>query len=221
MKYAYPEIEGYFDFDTRKLHTLVIENPRLFREILEDFRLQCAGEEGKGVLSVGDSPVEMASHLEVLDSFVPFDLNKRSLLSKLTASLEREAVGGEHYERTMQFLRDAEVFLDEIAFSLPCEVSFSKLSVGSLLKAASPEIPNEGSLCEKVLDYFELVRELDREKLFVTVNFRSYISDGEFSLFAEAVLSHEYKLLMLEGFSKEKLPLEERLTIDEDLCEIG
>lgn len=220
MKYAYPEIEGYFDLTTPKIHTLIIENPRFFRELLADFHTQLAGEKGRGVLSVSDSPVEMASHLEVLDSFVPFDLNKRSLLTKLTASLEREAVSPEHYEKTMCLLRDLEVYLDELAFDLPCDVVFSKLTIGAVLKGVSPEIHVEGDLCEKVLDYFELVRNLEREKLFVTVNFRSYITDEEFLLFSEAILSHDYRLFMLESAAKEKIPLEERVIIDPDLCEI-
>lgn len=220
MKYVYPEIEGYFDLNAPKIHTLIIENPLFFREILSDFYAQTAGETGRGILSISNSPVDMSAYLEILDSFVPFHPSKRSLISRLIASLEREAVSPEHYEKTMQLLRDTEVYLDDLAFGLPCNIVFSKLNVGAIIKGTAPEIESEGDLCEQVLDYFELVRELDRDKLFVTVNFRAYISDLEFSLFAKSVLTHGYRILMLESFSKEKIPFEDRLIIDEDLCEI-
>ena len=46
------------------------------------------------------------------------------------------------------------------------------------------------------------------------------LSMKNFCFFSEAILSHDYRLFMLESAAKEKIPLEERVIIDPDLCEI-
>ena len=73
--------------------------------------------------------------------------------------------------------------------------------------------------CEKILDYMELVRELEREKLFILVNIRSYFNDETMEKFIETVLLHDHKILMLESQSRKRLTRTQRLTIDSDLCE--
>lgn len=90
------------------------------------------------------------------------------------------------------------------------------------MKSAAPELRDDSSdLCEKLLDYFELVREFDRDKLFVLVNFRSYVSDDKFELFAQSVLSHGYRVFLIESSERKRASTENRLLIDKDLCEIG
>lgn len=65
----------------------------------------------------------------------------------------------------------------------------------------------------------ELVREFDRDKLFITVNMRAYFDDEIIAKFQKTALSHEFKVLMLEAYAYPPLKLEKRLTIDADLCE--
>lgn len=48
---------------------------------------------------------------------------------------------------------------------------------------------------------------------------RSFFSDEVITQFMETVLSHEFKVLMLESSAKDVLKREKRLTIDRDLCE--
>lgn len=65
----------------------------------------------------------------------------------------------------------------------------------------------------------ELVREFDRDKLFFTVNLRSYIDDDEAELFMKTVIDHDFKIVMIENKEYNKLKHELRMTIDADLCE--
>lgn len=221
MNYAYPEIEGYFDLDNGMINTLIVENPDFLCEILSDFRVQIDGGYGRGLVSVSNTPVDMARYVDVLDTFVPFEINRKSLLTKIAGVLEKEAVAPAHYEDTMSFLRDTELYLDKIAFGFPCDIVFPKLSIGSVIKSVSPELRDEyDDLCEKVLDYFELVCEFDRPKLFVLVNFRCYVNDAKYEMFAKTAISHGYHVLMIESVAKKKIDIENRLIIDEDLCEI-
>lgn len=71
----------------------------------------------------------------------------------------------------------------------------------------------------KILDYMELVREFDRDKLFITVNMRAYFDDVLIEQFMKTAISHEFRILMLESNAYRALPYEKRTTIDADLCE--
>lgn len=65
----------------------------------------------------------------------------------------------------------------------------------------------------------ELVRELDRDRLFIMINMRTYFSDEEMESFIQTVVLHDFKLLLLESTSRPILKNVKRFTVDEDLCE--
>jgi CRISPR-associated protein Csn2 len=62
----------------------------------------------------------------------------------------------------------------------------------SLIKSAGIEIRNsyEGRFgdAEKLIDYMELVREFDCDKLFITVNMRSFFADDIVKKFIETAM---------------------------------
>lgn len=69
------------------MQTLVIESPTFLYRLLCDIQGQMNGEKGLCVLSEGDQPIPLARGAEVLDVFVPFDVNRKPLLTRITAAL--------------------------------------------------------------------------------------------------------------------------------------
>ena len=65
----------------------------------------------------------------------------------------------------------------------------------------------------------ELVRELDRDRLFIMTNMRTYFSDEEMETFVESVCLHDFRVLLLESTSSVRLKSTKRFTVDDDLCE--
>lgn len=57
------------------------------------------------------------------------------------------------------------------------------------------------------------------DKLFVILNLRSFFADDPVERFLETVSVHGYHVLLLDCVDRKKLPLEQRVTIDNDLCE--
>lgn len=220
MKLCYPEIENVFSFSDNKITTLVLENPRLFREFIYDLFEQSQGSDGKAVFSINDSPVSFAKNTELFTTFTPFDINTKALLAKIQGILEKTAVSSENYLSTQNILLENEKWLTNIAEELPCEIEASKLNHSTLIKAFGISIRDDSeSLCEKLLNYMELVRELDRDKLFIFINLRSYIEDSQLSLFFDSVIKHGFKIFLIDSSAKNILPFENRTVIDEDLCE--
>lgn len=92
MMLAHPQMDTLFDFSGDGINTLVIEAPSFFRQFLQDISLQVSGLEGKAVLSQNNMPITFSKFAEVLDSFLSFEISKKSLVSKLQARLEAEAL---------------------------------------------------------------------------------------------------------------------------------
>ena len=219
MKFVFPEIDFIFDTECDKINTLIIENPVLFRSLLQDITDQLSGLDGKAVLSENSKLLNIAKKLELLDRFIPFDLNSKAINSKIVADLELKAVSDEFYSATVETVGRMETLLNNLAFDYMCDIDFTKVSIGAFIKAAGVEVRSaQSGLAEKIIDYFELVTEFIGPKMFVTVNLRCYISDKDAELFIKTAISHGYHLLMIESFEHERLSCEKRLVADSDLC---
>lgn len=221
MTFVYPEISNVFDTDNDSVNTLIIENQNLFAKLLTDLKTQLCAGDGFAVVSDGDMILPTDKNLEVLDCFVPFELSKKALIGKAEKLLEQYAIRDENYEKTMEILSQIERFLIDISFDLSSDITFEKISFTSLIKSSGIRFNEDyDSLAEKIIDYFELVTELERKKLFVTVNLRSYISDCEAQKFLDTVIQHGYNLLMIESSEHTRLNREKRYIVDSSLCEI-
>ena len=222
MKFIYPDIGYVFDFEKSPVYSLIIENQRMLLELMKDIQNQLQGIEGKSVLSENGQQIAIEKYAECLSQFCPFSINQKSLLNKVTAVLAKTAVNEEYYLKTMQFLGQLEQYLMEIAFQLKGDIVFQKVTADAIFKAVGVEFRDEyDSLAEKIIDYFELVTELDRKKLFVLYNLRSLLDDEETIVFIDTVIKQGYNVLMIESSEHTLLPGERRYIVDSALCEIG
>lgn len=223
MKFVYSEWSEPINCTENVCPVVVIENQKEFRTFLCELDAAIYGSQTKCVLSKNNTPIDISKNLEIVTDFINFDINKKPLLNKMISALENEALKGESYLKTQEFILAVEKHISEWSFDFPCDVVSTKLSVSNILKAVGIEVKNDysghiGEL-EKVLDYMSLVREFDRDKLFVFVNMRSFFDDEDIKSFTETVVSHNFKILMIESKSYPVLKNEKRLTIDVDLCE--
>ncbi len=94
-------------------------------------------------------------------------------------------------------------------------------SFGIVIKSLGLEFNDDyGNICDKIIDYMELVREYDSIKLFVFVNLRSYISDKDCIMLYDTILRKQFMTIMLENCEHEICPYEKRTIIDKDDCVI-
>lgn len=220
MKLVYNGMNHILSFDGGYVNELIIENKKMFYEMVNSMYMQAEGMPGDCVLSVADHPVEFSRYADLTVQFSPFQLNRKSLLTKLYSALEQKAILAENYTRTSELLCELEKFIFRIAEDFPFEVNCQKLAVGPVIRALGPEIDeSEKSPLEKIFAYMELVRELDRDRLFIMINMRSYFSHSDIEEFVKSVCLHNFKVLLLGNVSEIKLKNTKRYTVDDDLCE--
>lgn len=220
MKLAYSDMGHVLRFDGGYVNELVIENKKMFFDMVNSMAMQSDGLHGDCVLSVSDKPVEFSKYADLTVQFAPFQVNRKSLLTKLYAALEKKALSSENYMKTGELLGELEKYVFQLSEDLPFEINCQKLAIGPIIRALAPEIEeSDKSALEKIFAYMEFVREFDRDKLFIMVNMRSYFSDEKMENFIESICLHDFKVLLLENFTSAKLKYTKRFVVDADLCE--
>lgn len=221
MKLAHPEIESVFDFSSGAFNTIVIENQNFMRKFLTDIKFQTGGLSGEAVLSEKNAPIPFSKNAELIDSVLGFTINQKNLLNKIAAAIFHKSVAGEYFLKTSELVSQIEQLIDELSFDFPCSLIETKLNFENVIKSAGVEILDdyENGL-ERFIDYMELVREFDRDKLFVFANLRSFYADEDVEFFAGTVIAKEFNILLVDNCAKKLLNNEKRVIIDSDLCEI-
>ena len=200
---------------------LIIENQRLFVDVIDDIVHQIEGNDGQSTLSNKDKPLPLSKYAEVISTYVPFDINQKSLLAKLSNRLCSLAIDEDYYEKAILLVNSVNKFLYDLSNTCEGSIEFSKCNIESIIKATSPCFNNDyASIEETLIDYFELVYCYDRNKVFFLVNLRSFLSDSQCTKFIDTVTRKGYQCIIIESLERSTIVGLDRLIIDKDLCEI-
>ena len=220
MILAHPQWETVLEFGSQAVSSLVIENPDLLRHFMTDLYSQLQGNTGQLILSQQGVTLPISKWIELVDNCIHFELNRKALLSKVLTAMERTAVSEEFFLKTSELLCTVEGYVDALAFELPGDIVCEKCSVAGILKGVGISLRDDyDDPLERLVDFMELVREFDRDKLFVIQGIRSFFSDDKAEAFLKTVLSQGYRVMLVDCVARKNLPSEKRLTIDNDLCE--
>lgn len=220
MILAYPQLGSPLELEGQAVSALVVENPDFYRHFMADLYAQLQGDPGELILSHQGDTLPIGKWIELVDNCIHFELNRKALLTKVCTAMERAAVSEEFFLKTSELLCAVEGYVDALAFELPGDIVCEKCSVAGILKGVGIRLRDDyEDPLERLVDFMELVREFDRDKLFVLQGMRSFFSDDQVETFLKTVLSHGYRVLLIDCVARKKLPSEKRLTIDNDLCE--
>lgn len=221
MKIVLGGIDAVFETGEDFCWFIVVENQKKMYELVADLNSQLEGNEGKAVLSEDNKLLRIDKKLELLSQFIPFDLNKKTLINKITSAMQEAALWDDFFLQTQELISLWEKLCMDISLDFPGDINFTKISAESLFKSAGIEIENEyENLTEKLLDYFELVEAYEGRKLFLLLNLRTFIEDSEMELFLEAIIKRGYQVIFLENTARPILSREKRFIVDVDLCNI-
>ena len=219
MNLLISEIDEVIRFDEGNINSIIIENQNIFRKIIQDIVDQINGLYGNCVLSRGNIPVSFEKNCEIMVSFVPFEINRKSIINHIIALIEKTAMNEVNFQRSQKLLAELENFICDLSFENDYHIEFSKLNISSILKAVGVCLQEDyENIPEKIIDYMEIVKILEKDKLFITVNMRSYFSDEEIRQFMQTAIAHKTNILMIENMEYDILENEKRIVVDKDMC---
>ncbi len=219
MKIITDLFTGEINIETDCITELIIENPNIMYRFINQLYNSINGEEEDLVLSNDNNILKTSKNIELVTTFIPFDINEKRLITKINALLEKEAVNELHYYETMNLLASIEKYINYLSEVLPCNIDYSSINISSLIKMCGVSIADDSlSVIERIYNYMNLVRDLLGEKIFVFVNMHSFFINNDIQSFVDTVTSHKFYTLLIDSNEYDNIKKVRRIIIDKDLC---
>lgn len=220
MNILFPPLESAFLLKEDKINIIVIENPQVLYSFLNGLYYQCNRYSGDIVLSDGVKVLDVHKNIEFVYQLIPFEQNKKTLLTKLQNKL-RDIAYNDLYVETMDISAAIQQYLIKLVDLTDFELDFNDVSISDLLKSSGVKFSEEyRTLSEKIFEYFNSVINLEGDKLFVLYNYRSLVGDEEYKNFIETCIGHKVLVLLVENVDRPINSLENIVRIDKDMCVI-
>lgn len=223
MKLAHPDWSSQVLFEDGNITLFVIENPKVFREISLELNNQLEGEEGKFILSDSNKEVTISQNLSMLTSSLFFDIENKTITTKIQSIMKNLAVSEDAYLETNRILNEIEVYADKLVSLQGHNVVFKQLESNDLIKALGFQVNTVyDTPLEKIAEYLSLFSEICKVKGFILLNLMSFFSLEEINLLIEDSQKKGISLLLLESRVVEDFkPIKAAkiILIDSDKCE--
>lgn len=219
MIFQYKGFNFKIDFEEKNIFSLIVENKRAYRKIIEDLVNNSNIEDGNIILSMNNKLVMPEKEIFVFLDYFNFDINK-FVLNKYYKELKNLSEN-EFLNETLEIkeiLKDYINKLIENNYSLKFE---DDLDVSQILKAFSIKFERSEDLLLNLFEWLKILNELLGYEIFFFINIENFLSEDELLEFSKFIVYNKYKVVFLENFYRNKLSDNDNLiVIDNDLCEI-
>lgn len=198
--------------------TLVIENGREYRNIVNDICWQTSYDEGGFVVADGNEVLAFSKACSVLTDIFNMDANDRKILSKLQTDLVKEYAGADEYYSVIEKIN---AFGVTICNNSEYPLTFhDNVPLSDLIKFLGIRISeDEEGLIEKAVDYCVMIKKILKKKLIITVGFKDLMDEKECRQFQKMMKYNKIPMLMIERHTHPELDDPKKLRIiDKDLC---
>ena len=219
MIFQYKGFNFKIDFEEKNIFSLIVENKRAYRKIIEDLVNNSNIEDGNIILSKNNKLVMPEKEIFVFSDYFNFDINK-FVLNKYYKELKNLSEN-EFLNETLEIkeiLKDYINKLIENNYSLKFE---DDLDVSQILKAFSIKFERSEDLLLNLFEWLKILNEILGYEIFFFINLGSFLPNNELLEFSKFIVYNKYKVVFLENFYRNKLSDNDNLiVIDNDLCEI-
>lgn len=199
--------------------TLVIENPQLLRNMLEELIYQEETDDGEFYLSdIQQKPLTLSKNLMLISDIFHFQNSAKPLKSKINALISSEYSDIEEKEHLLEQLNEVGI---KICNEFPYQITFkNNLSFMDIVKMFDFSLDiTEGSFWERFVEFVSACFDLLGYRLLVTVNLKEYISKEEYKELIKSFSYRNIPILMIESRQYSELDDINHLhIIDQDLC---
>ena len=220
MKFYFEPLNTPIILSDEYSSVLVIENQALFYNVCNSLYEQSNKCSGILILSDNEKVLDFAKSAEVILQFVPFESNKKSLITKLYKRISEDA-NAIFYDETSVVISELSRYIYKLIDEYNSDLEIDDVDVQGLLKLFNVKFSSDNSnLAEKLFSYCKNVVNLEGNKLFIFVGLRSYMTDDEFFSFTKTLIDHKIASLFVENVDRRVSCNEVKTVIDADLCVI-
>ena len=207
--------------DENQVNTLVLENPAIFSEFLQNLISQLEGNEGELILSEGDKIYPISKTVAFLANPLSVDCNEKKIITKLYKELE-DNVKNDMYEKYSIFHSEVLNFLERIVNTVPYHLQMDiDINIAALLKAYNVKVAEtDVEPLERLIDYLRALRSICGIQVMIILNLKQFFTKSQLQQLYEFCYYQKIYLIQLEGRKTYTIEGEKYVIIDEDMCMI-
>ena len=219
MIFQYKGFNFKIDFEDKSIFSLIIENKKLYRKVIEDLINNISIDDSNIILSKNNKLIVPEKEIFVFSDYFNFDVNK-FVLNKYYKELKNLSEN-EFFDETVEIkeaLRNYVTKLVENEYSIKLE---EDLDISQILKAFGVKFQRNEDLLLNLFEWIKILNELLGYEIFFFINLENFLSNDELVEFSKFILYNKYRVVFLENFNRNRLFDDDNLIIiDNDLCEI-
>lgn len=221
MMISFTYLNSPIEFENDRVPVLVIENKKLFRDVLFSFITET--QEEYFTFSKDFKPFEFNKLGCFISNPVNLDFNNKKLMTKINAFLSVNA-NNEFAAELANVNQSIFTLADKLVSLSSFDLTYDETSIdaSSVIKLLSFQInSSDQSLCELLISFVLLLSKYLKTEVFVISNLYVYFSTEEIADIYKTLLLNHINLLVIE----QNLPphshnYESVYIIDNDLCQI-
>lgn len=200
------------------IQQLVFENPADMGRMIGELYSQSQGMDGSFAIIDNDVEVPMNKMFICID---PYSLNPNS--KEIINGVIKQLFAELNSERFIEEKDLAIITLQQVIAQAAIEMDPSPyvdgLDVKNLIKSMNPHFICDGDLPSNILDVVRLSSQYAAYRLFVLINFSSFLSDYDYFMLIHNLTYLQIPIIMIEskimtGFTKTRI-------FDSDYCELS
>lgn len=219
MIFQYKCFNFKIDFEEKNVFSLIVENKKAYRKIIEDLVNNSNIEDGNIIISKNNKLIMPEKEIFVFSDYFNFDINKL-VLNKYYKELKNLSEN-EFLNETIEIKEILKDYINKLIdnnYSLKFE---DDLDISQILKAFSIKFERSEDLLLNLFEWLKILNEVLGYEIFFFINLENFLSEDELLEFSKFILYNKYKVVFLENFYRNKLFEDDNLiVIDNDLCEI-
>lgn len=221
MKLVHPILNQPINWNECLIQSFVIENPKMYREFVEELYQQMEGSKGNFVLSEDNELLDLSKYAELISDIIKINTDSKKIITGVIKDLTDIAINERHFE-ILELYRRINEEISNIIFSSGIDIVFDDINdISQILKLYNVK-PNDEktTLAERILFYMELCEKYLKKHLFIFFNLHSYFAKEELELLFKNIQYSKYNVFIVERYDFIASIMEQKRIIDIDLCEI-
>ncbi len=221
MMISFTYLNSPIEFENDRVPVLVIENKKLFRDVLFSFTTET--QEEYFTFSKDFKPFEFNKLGCFISNPINLDFNNKKLMTKINAFLSVNA-NNEFAAELANVNQSIFTLADKLVSLSSFDLTYDETSIdaSSLIKLLSFQInSSDQSLCELLISFVLLLSKYLKTEVFVISNLYVYFSTEEIADIYKTLLLNHINLLVIEqNLPPHSYNYESVYIIDNDLCQI-
>lgn len=206
------------ELSIEKINCLVIELPRLYREVVQNLQASIDEDNEEWIFSDNEKILKKSTLLDVIDSLFYLDFDSRKIQGAIVEQAYRIATNESYFEKTKRLASDIEAYMYELDWELEYETKVNEIDMKNIIKLGIGGIDKKENLVERLDDYVKISSRVLHNKVLVLLGISGWFDTDEWKQIQRTARYEEMYLLCIEN--RDVFAEENKIIIDLDGCRV-